>query len=105
MENGDDLVCLVRQDANDLLRMLPSVGNQEALPRIQRDTTIMLGVVQTGGLSTSAEGDVLIHTPTTTGWAASSEIVKAWAWPTAIDADKNVMLFQINGRFVAVEVC
>jgi hypothetical protein len=31
--------------------------------------------------------------------------VKAWAWPTAITGEQNVILFEVNGRFVAMQVC
>jgi hypothetical protein len=103
----EDLVALVRDDANELLRMLPSIGKQEAGRTRQVSTIMMLGRTTSSGLSTTAEGDVRVHTPTTTGWAASSpaEIVKAWAWPTAITGEQNVMLFEVNGRFVAMQVC
>ena len=103
----EDLVALVRDDANELLRMLPIVGKQEAGRTRPVKTLMMLGRTTTAGLSTTAEGDVLIHVPTTTGWGASSpaEIVKAWAWPTAIVGEQNVMLFEVNGRFVAMQVC
>jgi hypothetical protein len=103
----EDLVALVRDDANELLRMLGSQPKQEAGRTRQRLTLMMLGRTTSSGLSTTAEGDVRVHTPTTTGWAASSpaEIVKAWAWPTAITGEQNVMLFEVNGRFVAMQVC
>jgi hypothetical protein len=102
----EDLVALVRDDANELLRMLPSVGKQEVGRTRQVSTIIMLGRTTSSGLSTTSEGDVRVHTPTASGWAASSpaEIVKAWAWPTVIVGEKYVMLFEVNGRLVAQEV-
>ena len=106
-EDGNDMVALIRTDANELLRMLPSVGKQEAGRSRQVFTLIMLGRTTSSGLSTTAEGDVRVHNPTTTGWAASSpvETVKAWAWPTAITGAQNVILFEVNGRFLAMQVC
>jgi hypothetical protein len=103
----EDLVALVRDDANELLRMLGSQPTQEAGRSRQVLTVMMLGRTTSSGLSTTAVGDLVIHTPTATGWGASSpaETVKAWAWPTAITGEQNVMLFEVNGRFVAMQVC
>jgi hypothetical protein len=103
----EDLVALVRDDANELLRMLPSVGTQEAGRTRPVFPNIMVGRTTSSGLSLTAEGDVVIHTPTTSGWAASSptQIVKAWAWPTAISGVQNVMVFEVNGRYLAMQVC
>lgn len=103
---SEDLVALVRDDANELLRMLGSQPKQEAGRSRQVFTVMMLGRTTTSGLSTTAEGDVVIHTPTATGWAASSPVqtVKAWAWPDAIVGQKYVQVFQVDGRFVAHQV-
>jgi len=105
--DNEELVALIRPDAEDLLRMLSSQPGQR--PGFVRPllTLLMLGRTTSSGLGTTSEGNVVVYTPTTTGWAASSptETVQAWAWPTAIVGEQNVMLFEVNGRFVAMQVC
>jgi hypothetical protein len=104
-DDAKDLVALVREDANELLRQLPSVGGQSSGRPRPTNFMDMVGKTTSAGLPTTSEGDVVVHKPTSTGWVASTEIVKAWAWPTAIVGEQFVQLFVVDGRFVAHQVC
>jgi hypothetical protein len=100
-------VLLVREDAESLLRMLPAIGDQQLGRPAQPFRGMMLGKTTSAGLNTNVAGDVRVHTPNPSGWAESSplETIKAWAWPTPIVGETNVLVFEVNGRYVAMEVC
>ena len=108
MENdNEELVAFVRQDAEDVLRMLSSQPGQEAGARRLTNPQKMFGRTTSSGISLTAPGDVNIWRPTTTGWAVSSplEVIPCWTWPTAITGEKNVEVTIVDGRFVATELC
>lgn len=104
---NDELVALVRQDAEDLLRMLSSQPGQVQGPRAEPIRAKMFGRTTSSGINLTSPGDVNIWRPTTTGWAVSSplEVIPCWTWPTAITGEKNVEVTIVDGRFVATELC
>ncbi len=104
---NDELVALVRQDAEDLLRMLSSQQGLEPKAKADPIRAKMFGRTTSSGIALTAPGNVNIFKPTTTGWAVSSplEVVPCWTWPTAITGEKNVEVTIVDGRFVATELC
>ena len=106
-QDTEELVAFIRQDAEDVLRMLSSQPGQEAGARRLTNPQKMFGRTTVLGISLTAPGDVTIFTPTSTGWEASSPVqtIPCWTWPTAISGEKNVEVTIVDGRFVATELC
>ena len=104
---NDELVTFIRQDAEDLLRVLTSKPQLKPNPRAVPIRANMFGKTTSSGISLTAPGDVNVFTPTATGWALSSPLqtIPCWVWPTAIVGEKNVIIFELDGRHIAVEIC
>ena len=94
-----------KADAEDILS---GIGNrdQEYFGRIPRDTsTILLGRTGSGGISLGSASTVTIYDESSGGWTLGSDTVQAWTFPTAIVGVKDVMIFEIGTRLVALELC
>lgn len=92
-------------DANALLSMLEGVGGDGFSITRQPRTSRMLGEVKTGGLAPGAEGSVWIKKPTASGWATSSDSCPTWTVGSEIDEGATVLLVEVDGRWLALEIC
>lgn len=79
---------------------------EEDVIRVIACETPLLAVAGAGGIAANSSGTVTAKVPTSTGWAAGSVTYTAWApTSTPIAANATVMIFPIDARWVAVEVC
>lgn len=103
---AEELAVFEKRTGEELIRLLPGVGGVTPGGDSRRfPNFIMLGRTGVGGLSTTSESDVFLYKPTATAWSISTEVQPAIAWPTLIDGEKDVFLFPVDGRWVAIEVC
>ena len=107
MAENDELVAFIRQDAERLLRGLTSEPEIKPGPRAAPMLGLMFGRTTSSGIGLAAPGNVEVFRPTATGWAITSpvETILCWCYPTAISGVKNVMVFVVDGRHVAMELC
>ena len=79
---------------------------EEDVIRVIACETPLLAVAGAGGIAANSSGTVTAKVPASTGWAAGSVTYTAWApTSTPIAANATVMIFPIDARWVAVEVC
>lgn len=79
---------------------------EEDVIRVIACETPLLAVAGASGIAANSSGTVTAKVPTSTGWAAGSVTYTAWApTSTPIAANATVMIFPIDARWVAVEVC
>ena len=68
--------------------------------------TPLIAVAGSGGIAANGSGTVTAKVPTSTGWAAGSVTYTAFnISATAISNNANVLIFPVDARWVAVEVC
>ena len=74
--------------------------------RVMRCETQLRAVAGAGGIAANSSGTVTAKVPTSTGWAAGSVTYTAYnISATAISNNANVLIFPVDARWVAVEVC
>lgn len=79
---------------------------EEDVIRIIACETPLLAIAGASGIAANSSGTVTAKVPTSTGWAAGSVTYTAWApTSTPIAANATVMIFPVDARWVAVEVC
>lgn len=79
---------------------------EEDVIRVIACETPLLAVAGASGIAANSSGTVTAKVPTSTGWAAGSVTYTAWApTSTPIAANATVMIFPVDARWVAVEVC
>ena len=94
-----------KADAEDILNGLGN-RDQEFSGRIPRDTaTTLLGRTGSGGIPLGSASTVTLYNESSGGWTIGSDTVQCWSFPTAIDGVKDVMIFEIGSRLVAMEIC
>ena len=79
---------------------------RENLIKVVRCETPLLAVAGASGIAGNASGTVTAKNPASGNWTAGSITYTAWA-PTAaaISANATVMLFPVDAKWVAIEVC
>lgn len=85
------------------------IGNDEQsddLIKVIACETPLLAIVGASGIAGNSSGTVTAKQPATGNWTAGSVTYTAWApTATAIAAAATVMIFPIDAKWVAVEVC
>jgi hypothetical protein len=75
------------------------------LGRFEASAKTLLGRTGSGGIPLGAASTVTLYNESSGGWTLGSETVQAWSFPTAIDGIKDVIIFEIGSRLVAMEIC
>lgn len=79
---------------------------EEDVIRVIACETPLIAVAGSGGIAANGSGTVTAKVPTSTGWAAGSVTYTAYnISATAISNNANVLIFPVDARWVAVEVC
>ena len=79
---------------------------EEDVIRVIACETPLLAVAGAGGIAANSSGTVTAKVPTSTGWAAGSVTYTAYnISATAISNNANVLIFPVDAKWVAVEVC
>lgn len=102
----EDVIGFSLDDATALIDQLDGTkssakGDQRRQPRSSR----MLGVVKTGGLTSGSEQSVWISSPTASGWSVSGDSCPCWTVGAALVSGDQVLLVEVDGRWLALKVC
>jgi hypothetical protein len=85
------------------------IGNDEQsdnLIKVIACETPLLAIVGASGIAGDSSGTVTAKQPASGNWTAGSVTYTAWApTATAIAAAATVMIFPIDAKWLAVEVC
>ena len=78
----------------------------ESVIKVERCETPLLAVAGGSGIAGNSSGTVTAKQPASGNWTAGSVTYTAWA-PTsaAISANATVMIFPVDAKWVAVEIC
>ena len=79
---------------------------EEDVIRVIACETPLLAVAGSGGIPANSSGTVTAKVPTSGNWTSGSVTYTAWApTSTPVAANATVMIFPIDAKWVAVEVC
>lgn len=74
--------------------------------RVIADSTPLLGSTDGSGITAGGSGTVTVRVPSATTWSVGSVTYTAWNdAPTSIGANARVMIFPLNAKWHAVELC
>lgn len=107
MANDDsEIFGFNRSDADAILANLQQLGGVDVTGTRRPLVAPLLAQTKTGGLGANSSGNVFYMEPTTTGWqVTTTEYLAFNPTSTAIAASKLCLLFPVNGRWLAVEMC
>lgn len=106
MEESEELFGFNRQDADAILARLQQAGGFDVAPGRRPPVSCILARAKSSGLGANSSGNVFYMEPTATGWqVTTTEYVAFNPTSTAIGADKLCLLFPVNGRWLATELC
>lgn len=105
MEKQQDLVAFNPADGASLTRMLMMAGADGVATPAQRQLSILFAKTSTS-IPAGGSGQATYRAPTATGWTDTTAAYTVYnEGETEIAVGKKVVLFPIDGRWAAFEVC
>lgn len=106
MASKEQLFGFNRTDADAILAGLPPTGGSSVSQSLVPDSPILLAQSKSTGIGANNSANVFYMEPTATGWSATTiEYLAYNPTSTAIGNSKLLLLFPVNGRWIAVELC